>query len=145
MAHYVRTRKKKLVAEINVVPYIDVMLVLLVIFMVTAPLLTQGVQVKLPQAQAKAIESEDNEPFVVSVNAAGEYFVNEDVEEASTVPQIRAKAAAVLRHRPQTAFLVRGDGAAEYDAVIQAMVALQQAGVEGIGLVTESPEKQSSR
>ncbi len=130
-------------ADINVVPYIDVMLVLLVIFMVTAPLLTEGVQVDLPRANAKTIESQDNEPFVVHVDAEGGYFVNDDAQTANTLAEVRVKAAAVRRHRPKTAFLVRGDRAVDYDAVIQAMVALQQAGVENVGLVTENPSGNS--
>ncbi len=124
--------------EINVVPYIDVMLVLLVIFMVTAPLLTEGVNVKLPQAKARTITSEESIPFVVHVNAEGQYFVNQDADTAVTLRQIQLKAAAVKNVNPTTPFLVRGDRAVDFDAVVQAMVALQSAGVENVGIVTRN-------
>jgi len=141
MQTYARPRKKRLMGEINVVPYIDVMLVLLVIFMITAPLLTEGVNIDLPQADAKMVESKDDVPFVVHVDADGNYFVNQDQDEPASVKQIRAKAAAVLRHKPTTLFLVRGDRSTDYESVVQAMVALQQAGVDNVGLVTQSPEE----
>jgi len=134
-----RSRKKKLMGEINVVPYIDVMLVLLIIFMITAPLLTEGVQVDLPQADAKTVDTEDQEPFVVTVDSDGNYFVNDDPDSARDPEAIRIKAAAVLKHSPKTPFLVRGDGNARYELVVQAMVLLQQAGVASVGLVTETP------
>lgn len=131
--------RRKQMAEINVVPYIDVMLVLLVIFMITAPLLTQGVDVELVKAEGRPQSQEAPEPFVLTVDEEGRYFVNDD-SEASTAQQVGAKAAAVLRHQPGTAFLVRGDRRVAYEAVVQAMVLLQQAGVDGVGLVTEPPE-----
>ncbi len=131
--------KKKLMGEINVVPYIDVMLVLLVIFMITAPLLTEGVQVNLPDADAKTVDTEDKEPFVVTVDGDGNYYVNDDPDSARNPEEIRIKAAAVLKHNPQTPFLVRGDGGVQYESVVQAMVLLQQAGVASVGLVTETP------
>jgi len=126
--------------EINVVPYIDVMLVLLIIFMVTAPLLSTGVKVDLPKAAATPIEDENEEPFVVTVDADGNYYINDDDEETVSPREIELKARAVLTRNPELPFLVRGDGAAEYTHVVQAMVLLQQAGVESIGLVTETPE-----
>ena len=127
--------------EINVVPYIDVMLVLLVIFMVTAPLLTEGVKVELPQATAKPIESEDSIPFVVHVNIDGEYYVNQDIEDSVTLQELSVKAAAVRRANSATSFLVRGDANVNFDAVVQAMVALQAAGVDDVGLVTKNPKR----
>lgn len=127
--------------EINVVPYIDVMLVLLVIFMVTAPLLTEGVKVELPQATAKPIESEDSIPFVVHVNVDGEYYVNQDSEDPVTLQELSVKAAAVRRSNSATSFLVRGDANVNFDAVVQAMVALQTAGVDDVGLVTKNPKR----
>lgn len=133
-------RKKRLMAEINVVPYIDVMLVLLIIFMVTAPLLSQGVKVDLPQASAEPIKSENEEPFVVTVDAEGNYYLNDNEEKVASAAEIELKARAVLRRNPRLPFLVRGDGAADYAFVIQAMVLLQAAGVKSVGLVTESPE-----
>jgi biopolymer transport protein TolR len=130
-------------AEINVVPYIDVMLVMLVIFMITAPLLTQGVKVDLPKAAAQPIEDPDKEPLVVSVDASGNLYLN--VGEAPDTPVaaegLVQTVAAVLRRQPQTSVLVRGDHAVEYGSVVSAMVLLQQAGVPNVGLVTEPPEQ----
>lgn len=128
-------RKKRLMAEINVVPYIDVMLVLLVIFMVTAPLLSTGVAVDLPSADAQPLE-EDQEPFVVTVDKQGLTYLNEHEEPVSSVEEIQRQAAITLKKNPGTPFMVRGDGAVEYAQVVRAMVMLQQAGVEKVGLAT---------
>jgi len=133
-------RKKKLMSEINVVPYIDVMLVLLIIFMVTAPLLSTGVDVNLPKASAEPMENQDQEPFVVTVDKEGNYYLNDDEEEIATDREIEIKARAVLQRNPNLPFLVRGDGEANYAFVVRAMVLLQRAGVESVGLVTDPPE-----
>ncbi len=133
-------RKKKLMAEINVVPYIDVMLVLLIIFMVTAPLLSTGVNVNLPKAVAEPMENDNEEPFVVTVDANGKFYLNDNEEEVATAREIELKARAVLERSPRVPFLVRGDGAADYAYVIQAMVLLQSAGVKSVGLVTDPLE-----
>jgi biopolymer transport protein TolR len=130
-------------SEINVVPYIDVMLVLLVIFMITAPLLTQGVQVELPQADAEPLSSEVDEPLVVSVNQAGDLFIDigedkdQPVEEDALVERVRS----VLKYKPKTPIMVRGDRGVPYGRVVEAMVLLQEGGAPSVGLVTESPEK----
>ena len=126
-------------SEINVVPYIDVMLVLLVIFMVTAPLLIEGVQVDLPQVDARPVTEDTSEPFVVHVDHNGVYYLNDNPESVTQLNEIRVKAMAVLRSSPSTQFMVRGDRRVSYDAVVQAMVLLQQAGVPSVGLVTDSP------
>ena len=132
-----RHHKRKPMSEINVVPYIDVMLVLLVIFMTTAPLLTEGVQVDLPQASAKIVEEEQNiEKFIVTVDVNGELYANED-ETPSSAEQLRAKAAAVLKYQPKTPFYVKGDKDATYEKVLQAMVMLQSAGVPSVGMVSQ--------
>lgn len=115
-------------------PYIDVMLVLLVIFMVTAPLLTEGVKVDLVQADAKQIDSSELEPVILSVDQAGAFFID---KEAKQPEEITAYAAAVLRRNPKVEFLVRGDKNVAYAAVVQAMVMLQQAGVPSVGLITD--------
>jgi biopolymer transport protein TolR len=125
-------------AEINVVPYIDVMLVLLVIFMVTAPLLTEGVKVDLPQAHARPVDENQPEPFQVVVDREGKLYLNEE-RNPTEAQRVMAGAAAVLRRAPKTNFVVRGDREVRYEAVIQAMALLQQAGVPSVGLVTESP------
>ncbi len=137
-----RVRKKPM-ADINVVPYIDVMLVMLVIFMVTAPLLTQGVSVELPQADAEPVPDPDNEPLVVSVDAAGNLYLNvgdapdQPVDGATLVNNI----SAVLRRQPGKSVLIRGDHSVDYGAVVGALVLLQQADIPKVGLVTEPPER----
>ena len=133
-------KKRKLMAEINVVPYIDVMLVLLIIFMVTAPLLTQGIKVELPKAGAEPIEDVSNQPpLVVSVDAAGNLFINvgDDEDEPVTGKDIVARVAAVLRNRPNTPVLVKADRAVAYGNVVGAMVLLQQGGADNVGFVTD--------
>ena len=135
--------RKRPMAEINVVPYIDVMLVMLVIFMVTAPLLTQGVQVDLPTADAEPIDDKDKEPLVVNVDAAGNLYLN--VGESPETPldgeTLANNVAAVLRRQPGKSVLVRGDHAVDYGTVVSAMVLLQSAGVPNVGLVTDPPEQ----
>jgi biopolymer transport protein TolR len=135
--------RKRPMADINVVPYIDVMLVMLVIFMITAPLLTQGVQVELPVAAAEPIDEPDKEPLVVNVDAAGNLYLNigETPEEPLDGETLAQNVAAVLRRQPQKSVLVRGDRAVDYGTVVSAMVLLQQAGVPSVGLVTEPPEQ----
>jgi len=132
----VRHRRKPM-AEINVVPYIDVMLVLLVIFMVTAPLLTPGVKVDLPQAAASAVDNPDRETLVVTVDRKGKLFLDEREIGAMA---LQSKVAAILRVRPQTPVLIRGDRQAAYNDVVQTMVLLQAAGAPSVGLVTQSPD-----
>jgi biopolymer transport protein TolR len=130
-------------AEINVVPYIDVMLVLLVIFMITAPLLTQGVKVDLPQADSEPLPPEADDPVVISVNSKGEYFI--DIGEGKNDPVepevLMTRVAAVLKYRPKTPIMVRGDRSVDYGHVVRAMVMIQQAGAPNVGLITETPEK----
>jgi len=125
--------------EINVVPYIDVMLVMLVIFMITAPLLNQGVDVDLPQADAEPMDDQQQEPLVLSVDAEGRYFLNVggDPEAAIDGDTLVSRASAVLRQRPKTPVLVRGDAKVDYGRVVAAMALLQQAGAPKVGLVTE--------
>jgi biopolymer transport protein TolR len=135
-----RTRKKrKLNSEINVVPYIDVMLVLLIIFMVTTPMLTQGVNVDLPQASADPVQTDDEEPLIVSIDAMGNYYINVggDDQEVVSGDVIRDRVEKILNVNPQKMLLVRGDKKVEYDRIIQLMVLLQQAGAPSVGLVTE--------
>ena len=124
-------------SEINVVPYIDVMLVLLVIFMVTAPLLTVGVKVDLPETDAEQLWSnnKNNEPFLVVVDREGKFYLNESQEAVENINDIRIKAMAVLRNNPNTEFQVKGDANANYELIAQAMTLLQKAGAESIGLV----------
>jgi len=133
-------QKRKLIGEINVVPYIDVMLVLLVIFMVTAPLLTQGVDVELPKAGAEAIENVPNHPpLVLSVDATGNLYINvgDDEDTPVSAKDIVARTGAVLRNRPRTPVLIKADRAVQYGFVVGAMVLLQQGGAEHVGFVTD--------
>ncbi|MCP4303086.1 MAG: protein TolR [Gammaproteobacteria bacterium] len=133
-------QKRKLMGEINVVPYIDVMLVLLVIFMVTAPLLTQGIEVDLPKANSEPIEEVPNhQPLVLSVDAEGNLYINvgDDEDEPTTGKDVVARVGAVLRNRPETPILVKADRAVPYGNVVGAMVLLQQGGAESIGFVTD--------
>jgi biopolymer transport protein TolR len=133
-------QKRKLMGEINVVPYIDVMLVLLIIFMVTAPLLTQGIEVDLPEAAAEPIDaSSDDTPIVLSVDEAGNLFINigDDEDAPQGSQEIIARTAAVLRNRPDAPVLVKADRAVPYGNVVGAMVLLQQAGADKVGFVTD--------
>ncbi len=132
----VRVRRKR-ISDINVVPYIDVMLVLLVIFMITAPLLTPGVKVELPKAAAQAVDNPDRETLVVTVDRRGKLFL--DDREIGT-QELQSKVAAIMRVRPQTPVLIRGDRQAAYNDIMQAMVLLQTAGVPSVGLVTQTPD-----
>jgi biopolymer transport protein TolR len=128
-------------SEINVVPYIDVMLVLLVIFMITAPLLTQGVKIDLPNAPAEVVEATDAEPLIVSVDSAGRYYINFGGDETEPVDEatLLNRAAALLLHRPGIQILVKGDQSVEYGAVVIAMAILKEAGAPSVGLLTERP------
>ena len=128
-------------AEINVVPYIDVMLVLLVIFMITAPLLTQGVQVDLPQASSEPIDRQQQEPLVISVDAEGNHYINvgDNPDQPVDAATLTARTAAVLRRRPDTPVMVKGDENVDYGRVVEAMALLQRAGAPSVGLITRPP------
>lgn len=141
-----RVRKQPM-AEMNVVPYIDVMLVMLVIFMVTAPLLQQGVQVELPQASAEPIPPDQSEPLELSVDAQGNYYLNVggDAKTPVDADTIVQRTAAVLRRKPTTPVLVRGDRNVDYGTVVRAMTLLQQAGAPSVGLITEDIQAQAGR
>jgi len=144
MAQMQPRARRKPMSEVNVVPYIDVMLVLLVIFMITAPLLTQGVSVELPQASAEPIQDDDNtEPLVVTVNMEGDYYLNVGDEPQKPIDNdaMITLVAAVLRHKPGTPVMIRGDGQVKYEKVVQAMALLQEAGAPSVGLITQTPDK----
>lgn len=132
----------KPVAEINIVPYVDVMLVLLVIFMITAPLLTQGVTVDLPQGAAKVLEEQPSKPLILSVDRTGNYFLNiSDKPTSPMMPQeIAKRVEAALDREPKRQVLVRGDENVSYGQVVEAMILLQQAGAPTVGLITNPVE-----
>ncbi|HUH91015.1 MAG TPA: protein TolR [Lysobacter sp.] len=136
-----RRRKRKLQAEINVVPYIDVMLVLLIIFMVTAPLMNLGVDVELPRSNAKSI-SQKQEPVIVSVDAEGNYFLTLQgaPQEALDAEQLSAKVAAFVHNNPDVPVYVAGDRTANYEVVLNAMELLQAAKVPRVSLLTKPAE-----
>ncbi len=145
MAIYTTKRqRRKPMSEINVVPYIDVMLVLLIIFMITAPMLTQGINVDLPQASANAVEAPDDnsEPLVVSVDAAGLFYVaiGDKQDQPIDAKLLMTKVAAVLRRSPNTPIMVKGDSAVNYGQVVTVMALLQKAGAPSVGLITKQPE-----
>jgi biopolymer transport protein TolR len=133
------SRGRRLMGEINVVPYIDVMLVLLIIFMITAPLLTQGVKVALPRAGAEPLQAQQLKPLVLSIDRQGRLYLNigGDPRAALDVQTVSARATAALRANPERAVLVKADTAIAYGRVVEAMVVLQKAGAHQVGLVTE--------
>lgn len=137
------SRGRRPISEINVVPYIDVMLVLLVIFMVTAPLLTQGIQVELPKAPAdpvNALDARSQEPLVLSIDAEGRWYLNIGAAQDQPLEPLTAQArvTAVLRRAPDTAVLLKGDRRVDYGRVVDAMLMLQSAGASKVGFLTES-------
>jgi biopolymer transport protein TolR len=135
-------QRRKPMSEINVVPYIDVMLVLLVIFMVTAPMLTQGVKVDLPETTSDPIQQDkDVESITVSVDSNGAYYleVGDDASEPMALDEVRNQVAKILSQRTNGEVLVRGDEYVDYGVVVRLMAELQAAGATGIGLITDAP------
>ena len=136
-------RPRRAVAEINVVPYIDVMLVLLVIFMATAPLLMQGVEVDLPKANSIPVSDSDAEPLIVSIDADANLYLNLGAsdDQALSIETVRQRVATVLKRNPDKAVMVWGDTAVPYGEVVSLMSELQAAGAPSVGLVTEAPAR----
>ena len=140
-----RTRNRRLMGEINVVPYIDVMLVLLIIFMITAPLLTQGITVDLPEVGAEPLDPEmlnQNEPLIVSIDRDGLFYINVggDPEAAVDEDALVMRVGAVLRQAPETPVYVKSDKSAMVGQFARAMVLLQQSGAKSIGMITDPLE-----
>jgi len=131
--------RNRVIAEINVVPYIDVMLVLLIIFMVTAPMLKQGVEVALPNAPANALDVNSPDPIIVSVDKAGLMYLNvgDDADTSLLEDDLIEKVRSALAEKPFRPVLVRGDANGTYNNVMKVLVLLQQAEVGTVGLVTE--------
>lgn len=150
MAHIHQPGSRRPMADINVVPFIDVMLVLLVIFMITAPLLTQGVKVDLPQTQAKALPEQQKEPLIVTVDSTGNFYLNladkpNQPITARTLSYLVTNQLNAQQGGEQRPVLVRGDKNANYGKVMEAMVLLQQAGAKGVGLITQpAPDNKMS-
>ena len=136
-----RTRhsKSRAKAEINVVPYIDVMLVLLVIFIATAPVVMQGVTVDLPQAQAETMKQDERTPIIATVDKAGQFYVSMDTSNVkmNSLDELTNYVAEELSKDPTRPVVVQGDAQVAYDNVIQLMNALKNSGVKSVGLVTD--------
>ncbi len=135
--------RRKQMAEINVVPYIDVTFVLLIIFMVTAPLVQTGVEIDLPQADSQAVEQKEDLPVIVSIDKAGRYFVDigNQQDEPVQANELLIRVAAVLRNKPKTPVFIRGDHQVNYGKVVTVMAALKNAGVPSVGLMTSPFEE----
>jgi biopolymer transport protein TolR len=142
----VRPNRRRPMSDINVVPYIDVMLVLLVIFMVTAPILTQGVLVDLPKAPSEPISEHQDDPLVVTVRRDGALFVNLGIRRSTdtgtrvTIFSLEEQAGKILRARPDASVYVRADQKLEYGEVVRVMTVLQKAGAKSVGLITDPPD-----
>ena len=136
--------RRKPMAEINVVPYIDVTLVLLIIFMITTPMLQTGVEVDLPPAESAMVEQKEGEPpIVISIKEQGEYYINTDGQNDELIePEvINDRVAIVLSNKPGTQVLISADKSVDYGTVVTVMAALKNAGVPTVGLMTK-PEEQ---
>ncbi len=133
-------KKRKLVAEINVIPYVDVTFVLLVVFMVTAPLLMQGVQVNLPAVDSAPIKSNDNDPFIVSIKNDGSYWIDQRGENQNkNLNEIKQIIEKILSQSPEKQILIWGDEKVDYGSVVLLMSELQKVGAMSVGLITDPP------
>ena len=133
-------KKRKLVAEINVIPYVDVTFVLLVVFMVTAPLLMQGVQVNLPAVDSAPIKSNDNDPFIVSIKNDGSYRIDQRGENQNkNLNEIKQIIEKILSQSPEKQVLIWGDEKVDYGSVVLLMSELQKVGATSVGLITDPP------
>ena len=138
-------RKRKLVSDINVVPYIDVMLVLLVVFMVSAPLMVQGILLNLPEASNEPLPREQQDPLIISVDSKGQFYleIQSSQNEPLALIQLSEKISSILKVNPSLQVVVRGDGQVEYQRIISLMSELQNTGVDNVGLIT-SPARKSN-
>ena len=137
-----RRRKRKLLSEINVVPYIDVMLVLLVVFMVAAPLMVQGVLVNLPETTSELLPRERSDPLIVSIKEDGVFFLEMEAtkNEPLNSQMLSEKVSKILSSNPSLQVVVRGDGEVKYQRVMELMSILQSSGAENVGLITQPPQ-----
>ena len=132
-------KRRNLISDINVVPYIDVMLVLLVIFMISAPLMVQGIQVNLPEASSEALPVKNNEPLIVSIQKDGTLFLESDSARnvSLTLADLKSKAKKIFEANPDLQVVIRGDGQVKYERVMTVMTELQVAGASDIGLISK--------
>ena len=131
-----------MMAEINVVPYIDVMLVLLVIFMITAPLLSQGVKVDLPRVPSQPMPPSEKEPVIINVDKSGLFYINygDDQDKPIDAETLVNRVSALLKYQPDIPVLIGGDSSVAYGRVVEVMALLQRAGVASVGMITEAPK-----
>ena len=132
-------KRRNLISDINVVPYIDVMLVLLVIFMISAPLMVQGIQVNLPQASSEALPVTNNEPLIVSIDKNGELFLETDStkDKSLSLEELNFSVTKIFESNPNLQVVIRGDGKVQYEKVMNVMAELQMAGATDIGLISK--------
>lgn len=132
-------KRRNLISDINVVPYIDVMLVLLVIFMISAPLMVQGIQVNLPQASSEALPVTNNEPLIVSIDKNGELFLETDStkDKSLSLQELNFSVTKIFESNPNLQVVIRGDGKVQYEKVMTVMAELQMAGATDIGLISK--------
>jgi biopolymer transport protein TolR len=135
-------RRRNLISDINVVPYIDVMLVLLVIFMVAAPLMVQGISINLPEVSSDALPVEKSEPLIISIRSDGSFFLEIDATRNNplNLEEISQEIAKILKADKDMQVVIRGDGEVKYESVMLLMSQLQQLGSKNIGLITKPPK-----
>lgn len=126
-------------AEINITPMVDVMLVLLIIFMVTAPMLQEGIDINLPEVSASGVESAQDD-FILSIDESGQIFFNENSKEKFSIVNVEDKLMEAFKDRAKKELYLKADKAIKYGFVVQVMGAAQRAGVEKIGMITAAPE-----
>ena len=136
-----RRRRRTLLSEINVVPYIDVMLVLLVVFMIAAPLMVQGVLVNLPETLSEPLPREKSDPLIISIKSEGTFFLETQATKNTPLglDEISIQVEKILKANPSMQVVVRGDGGVKYQKVMELMSVLQASGAEDVGLITQPP------
>ena len=136
-----KRRRRTLLSEINVVPYIDVMLVLLVVFMIAAPLMVQGVLVNLPETLSEPLPREKNDPLIISIKPEGTFFLETQATKNTPLglDEISIQVEKILKANPSLQVVVRGDGGVKYQKVMELMSVLQASGAEDVGLITQPP------
>ncbi|MGR8978533.1 MAG: protein TolR [Gammaproteobacteria bacterium] len=138
-----KNRRRKPMSEINVVPYIDVTLVLLIIFMITTPLLQTGVQVDLPEAESAVVEQKNDPPVIISIKEQDRFYImiGEQEQEELSPDEIEGRVSAVLSGKPETQVLIEADKGVDYGTVVSVMAGLKNAGVTNVGLMTKPAER----
>ena len=136
-----RRRRRSLLSDINVVPYIDVMLVLLVVFMIAAPLMVQGVLVNLPETLSEPLPREKNDPLIISIKPDGLFFLETEATRNTplNLEDLSVQVDKILKANPYLQVVVRGDGNVKYQKVMELMSVLQASGAEDVGLITQPP------